>query len=299
VTVVLALLAAFAFGSGVVFQQRSAMEVPAELAARPRLLVRLVRRPLWLLGPVADLAGFALQALALHHGALVTVQPLITTSLLFTLALSAVSYHEPISPAEWRAVVLVLAGLCVFLVAAAPTEDSTVRFADMADWLLCTGVVVAVTVVAVGSGLRASGTARVALLAVAAGLADAFMAVLAKAFAGSFGHGIAGMLRSWTPYALVVGGVIALLLVSTAYQTGHPTVSLPVITVSDPLFSSLIGISLFGEALRLDGVRGPVVALAVVAMASGLVSLGRDDRLTRPHDGSAYGSAGAPATEVT
>ena len=122
-TVVLALLAAGAFGSGVVCQQRSAMEVPAELAARPSLLVRLVRRPLWLLGLLADLAGFALQALALRRGSLVVVQPLITTSLLFTLALSALSYHEPISRAEWRAVILVLAGLCVFLVAAAPTEE--------------------------------------------------------------------------------------------------------------------------------------------------------------------------------
>jgi drug/metabolite transporter (DMT)-like permease len=300
VIVALALLAAFVFGGGVVFQQRAAMEVPAEHAARPALLARLIRHPLWLLGVVADVGGFGLQALALHRGSLVVVQPLITTSLLFTLALSAVSYHEPISRAEWRAVILVLAGLCVFLVAAAPTEESSVRLVGMANWLLCTGAVAFVTAALVGAGLRASGTARVALLAMAAGTADAFMAVLAKAFAGSFNHGVGAVMRSWTPYALVVGGVVALLLVSTAYQAGYPTVSLPIITVSDPLVSSLIGISLFGEEIRLDGARGPLVAVAVAVMAAGLVALGRGSRLTRSvHQQRDYGSAGAAAPGVT
>jgi hypothetical protein len=78
---------------------------------------------------------------------------------------------------------------------------------------------------------------------------------------------------------LVVGGITALLLTSTAYQAGHPTVSLPMITVTDPLVGSLIGISLFGETLLLDSWRGPVVALALALMVVGLVSLGRDSRL--------------------
>jgi hypothetical protein len=70
-----------------------------------------------------------------------------------------------------------------------------------------------------------------------------------------------------------------MLLVSTAYQAGHPTVSLPIITITDPLVASLIGISLFGETMLLDGVRGPLVLLALVAMAAGLLTLGRDTRL--------------------
>ena len=68
---------------------------------------------------------------------------------------------------------------------------------------------------------------------------------------------------------------------STAYQAGHPTVSLPIITVADPLVGSLIGISLFGERLELNGLRGPGMVLALLAMGTGLVALGRNSRVAR------------------
>ncbi len=274
----LALLAALVFGSGVVLQQRASLEVPQQHAARPGLLLRLFQRPLWLAGLAADLVGFGLQAAALHRGSLIVVQPLITTSLLFTLVLTAAWYHEAISVSEWSAVLLVLTGLTLFLIVASPSQESSAA-ADAGGWLSCTLAIVVVAALAVGAGLRAGGAARAALFGIAAGVADAFMAVLAKAFSGAFDNGVASVFRSWTPYALVVGGLTALLLVSTAYQAGHPTVSLPVITVTDPLVGSLIGISLFGEQLSLGGLRGPVVVGALVLMVAGLVSLGRDTRL--------------------
>ena len=277
--VLLALLSAFVFGSGVVVQQRAAMGEPAELAGRPGLIVRLMHRPIWVVGLGADIVGFALQAAALQQGSLVVVQPLITTSLLFALILASAWYREPISVGEWGAVVLVLGGLSVFLIVASPGEQSSAA-GDLRGWLLCSAVVTLVACLAVAAGLSATGRARAALLGVSAGIADAFMAVLAKAFAGSFDHGVAAVFRSWTPYALVVAGGAAILLVTTAYQAGHATVSLPIITVTDPLVGALIGITLFGEHLALGGARGPVVTLALLAMAGGLVALGRDRRLT-------------------
>ena len=276
--VFLALLSAFVYGAGVVLQQRAALEAPPEEAARPRLLLRLVRRPLWLLGLAADIVGFGLQAAALHRGSLVVVQPLITTSLVFALVLTSMWTHEPISRRQWTAVAMVLLGLAVFLIVAAPNEESS-AVAGMRDWILTTTTITAAAGVALAAGLRAVGSARAAFFAVAAGIADAFMAVMAKTFSGSFDDGLAATFRSWTPYALVAAGLIAMLLISTAYQAGHPTVSLPIITVTDPLVASLIGISLFGDELLLDGVRGPLVLLALAAIGTGLLMLSRDSRL--------------------
>ena len=276
--VFLALLSAFVYGAGVVLQQRAALEAPPEEAARPRLLLRLVRRPLWLLGLAADIVGFGLQAAALHRGSLVVVQPLITTSLVFALVLTSVWTHEPISRRQWTAVGMVLLGLAVFLIVAAPNEESS-AVAGMRDWILTTTTITAAAGVALAAGLRAVGSARAAFFAVAAGIADAFMAVMAKTFSGSFDDGLAATFRSWTPYALIAAGLIAMLLISTAYQAGHPTVSLPIITVTDPLVASLIGISLFGDELLLDGVRGPLVLLALAAIGTGLLMLSRDSRL--------------------
>jgi drug/metabolite transporter (DMT)-like permease len=278
--VLLSVLSAFVFGSGVVLQRRAAMEEPEDQAARPGLLVRLVGRPLWLLGLGADVGGFALQAAALSRGSLVVVQPLVTTSLLFTFVFISFWYHEPISAGEWAAMLLVMAGLSTFLIVASPSEESA-AIADMRGWLLCSSTVIVLAVIAVGGGFRARGPARAAFFGVAAGIADAFMAVLAKAFAGSWDRGLLSLFRSWMPYALIVGGLAALLLVSTAYQAGNPTVSLPIITVADPLVGSLVGISLFGEQLTLGGLRAPGMVLALLAMGIGLVALGRSSRVAR------------------
>jgi len=277
-TIALALLTAFVFANGVALQERVAWEVPDEHAATPGLVWRLARRPLWLVGMGASVIGFGLQALALHRGSLVVVQPLITTSLVFTLFLTALTTREPLSPRQWSAVALVLSGLAVFLADTSPSQATTAH-ADPRAWLLCTGVVLTVTVVAVSAGLRRSGSVRAACFAVGAGLADAFMATLAKAFSDSFGHGLASVLETWTPYAVVAAGLVSLVLLSTAYQAGHPTVSLPIITVVDPVVSGLIGITLFNEHLNLAGAHGPLLPLAVLAVAMGLVMLGRDDRL--------------------
>jgi drug/metabolite transporter (DMT)-like permease len=279
VIIALALLAALVFGGGVVLQQRVAWDVPAKYAARPGLLMRLIRRPLWLIGMGADGLGFALQAAALHRGSLIVVQPLITTSLLFTFVLTALLTKDAITASEWAWLVLLMIGLSVFLIVASPGEESSVKLVDARGWLLCTGVVVAVIIITVGAGLRTTSTTRAALFGVAAGIADAFMATLAKAFSGSFSHGWLAVFRTWTPYAVVAGGITAILLISTAYQAGHPTISLPIITVVDPLVASLIGITLFGEHLMLGGSRGPIVTLAVLAMAAGFVALARNDRI--------------------
>jgi drug/metabolite transporter (DMT)-like permease len=294
--VLLALMAAFVYGSGVVLQQRTAMEVPAEHAVRPSLLLRLVRKPIWLIGLGADVLGFALQAAALHRGSLVIVQPLLTTALLFSLGLTVLFTREKIPSGDWIAVVLVLTGLAVFLITASPNEES-VAIADARGWLLTTVVMGSLTVLVVGMALRSKGAVRAGLFGLCAGMADAFMAVLAKTFSGSFDDGVLHVFHSWTPYALIACGITALLLTSTAYQAGFPTVTLPVITVADPLVGCLIGITLFNDHLRLSGVRGPIVFVALLVAIGGIILLTRDRQLAENITGQGQ-EAARPATQT-
>jgi drug/metabolite transporter (DMT)-like permease len=273
-TIVFALIAAALFGAGVALQQRPAAEVPLDLAARPGLLLRLVRRRLWVVGVLAEVAAFAFQVLALRHGSLVIVQPLLTTSLLFTIAMAGTWTRQRVTVSEWTAVVAVVAGLAIFLGVAAPSEQSS-GLADPQDWIITGACMAAALAALLLYGLRHFDRRRAASLALAAGLGDAFMAVLTKAFAHVTDGGWAAALTSWVPYALCLAGLAALLLTQTAYQSGMPKVSLPLITVTEPLISCAIGVGLFGEALRLDGIRGPVVVGAVVVMAAGLVFLSR------------------------
>jgi drug/metabolite transporter (DMT)-like permease len=274
VTILLALLSSALFGAGVALQQRPASEAPVELAARPGLLIRVAQQPVWLLGVVAEIGGFVLQVIALRHGALVVVQPLLTTSLLFTIALTTRWTEQTVRPREWAAIVAVVAGLALFLVVAHPSEESS-GLADSSDWVV-TGLSIGAAIgFLLWIGLRRSGRRRAAALGLAAGLGDAIMAVFTKAFAHVTEHGAVAAVTSWVPYALCAAGLTAMLLTQTAYQAGLPKVSLPIITVADPLVSCGIGVALFGEALHLGGVRGPIVVFAIAFMGAGLVFLSR------------------------
>src|SRR5829696_1117139 len=79
--VALALAAALFFSLGTVLQQ--------QVARGAGFLLRLARRPRWLAGIASDGLGFLCQAGALAAGRLVVVQPLLATSVVFSLPLGA------------------------------------------------------------------------------------------------------------------------------------------------------------------------------------------------------------------
>lgn len=255
-------------------QQRPAAQVPDRYAARPGLLLRVVRNPAWLAGVVAEIGGFVTQLFALRRGSLVVVQPLITTSLLFTVALASFWSRQRVTAREWLAVAGVALGLGVFLGVASPSDRSSGQ-APLAEWVMSGASMAASLAVLIWVGMRSSDKRRAVAFGLAAGLGDAFMAVLTKAFAHATVHGLASAFTTWIPYALCGAGLAAMLLTQTAYQTGQPKIAIPLITVTEPLVSSGIGVALFGEAVHLGGIRAPVVVAAVAVMVAGLVSLSR------------------------
>jgi drug/metabolite transporter (DMT)-like permease len=271
---VLSLLAALIFGLGVALQQHEAQAIASTDSLRPTLLLHLAGRPLWILGLAADIGGWVFQAAALASGSLIVVQPLITTNLVFALALSAWFNGQSIRLTQWLAVIATLSGLCVFLGVAHPTEHST-AVASLGDWLALGAAVGGLVAVMVVLGYGTQGTARAVYLGIAAGAAEAAMAVLSKAFADEIEQGFWSTFASWEPYVLVAVGITTLTVVQSSYQVGRPTVVLPVNTVCEPLVAASIGAALFGETLIIDGWGIPVVVVALGTMAIGLVALAR------------------------
>jgi hypothetical protein len=105
------------------------------------------------------------------------------------------------------------------------------------------------------------------LLAVAAGLADACSAVVTMVFSHVAGHGLVAIGTSWPVYALVICGIGNVLLTQTAYQTGQPMVTLPIIAAVTPVASVAVGIGLLGETPQ-TGVAGAVAAAFAVLITS-------------------------------
>jgi drug/metabolite transporter (DMT)-like permease len=276
---VLSLLAALIFGLGVALQQHEARSVADAHALSPTLLLRLAGRPLWIAGLAADIGGWAFQAAALAGGSLIVVQPLITTNLVFALALSAWFADQAIRLWQWLAVIATLSGLCVFLGVAHPTAHSH-AVASRADWLLLAASVGGLVSVMIVLGRESRGSQRAVYLGVAAGAAEAAMAVLSKAFADELSDsGVWGTFHSWEPYVLVAVGIVTLTVVQTSYSVGRPTVALPVNTVTEPLVAASIGGALFAEHLHIGGWRAPIVVGSMALMAVGLVTLARTSAL--------------------
>jgi hypothetical protein len=165
-------------------------------------------------------------------------------------------------------------GLVGFYVAARPTSASR-AVATATGWAVTGATVGLVILVAWLAARLARPTMKATWFALAAGSAEAIMAVLSKAFGDKVGDGVVGAFASWEPYVLVLVGVATLLVVQSAYQVDRATVTLPVIAVSEPLISVVIGAALFGERIRLGVVHGIATAGALVLMVGCLVPLAR------------------------
>jgi drug/metabolite transporter (DMT)-like permease len=277
VMIVTALAAAVLYGAGAAVEQRQAAAAPQSSAGRPRLLLLLARQPLWLAGVAAQFGGFAAHAVALRSGPLATVQMLVAAELVVAVVIVRLWSGRPLSRASWAAALTVVAGIAAFLVLTSPTGhahggDLPHHTAGAAAGAVVAGAA-AVALAAVG--LRAAGRRRAVLLALAAGLADSCAAVVTMAFAHVASHGPVAVATSWTVYAVIVCGIGNILLTQTAYQTGRPMITLPIISAVTPVASVAIGIGLLGETPRV-GVPGQVGAgFAVLVTALALAFLAR------------------------
>jgi drug/metabolite transporter (DMT)-like permease len=276
VMIATALVAAVLYGAGAAVEQRQAAAVPQSSAGRPRLLLLLVRQPLWLLGMLAQIGGFAAHAVALRSGPLATVQMLVAAELVVAVVFVRVWSGRPLSPASWAAALTVVGGSAVFL---AVTSSDHRQAASHPNYVVAaalgTAVLGGAALAAAVAGLRATGRGRAVLLAVAAGLADACSAVVTLGFSHVASHGVVALFTSWTVYALIVCGVGNVLLTQTAYQTGQPMITLPIIACVTPVASVAIGIGLLGETPH-SGVAGGIAAgFAVLVTSVALAYLAR------------------------
>ena len=279
-----ALLAAVLYGVGAAFEHHQAACAPDSSAGRPRLIGLLVRQPLWLLGIAAQIGGFAAHAVALRSGSLTTVQMIVAAELIVSVAIVRVRSGRPLPRTAWAAGGAVVAGIVAFLALTSRVSSGNL---GPDHWQAAAGLGAATAGVAAIAtaiaGLSAAGRRRALLLAMAAGLADACVAVATMALSREAGHGIAAVAGSWPLYVLVVGGLGSVLLTQTAYQAARPMITLPVIATVTPLASVAIGLGFFGEVSQLGA--GRTVAAGIVAAVTGaaLVILARSAPADRHH----------------
>ncbi|MGH9071099.1 MAG: DMT family transporter [Acidimicrobiales bacterium] len=277
--VVLALGAAVFNALSSVLQRSAARDAPDEDSLRLKLVTYLLHRPAWLAGFVSMGFAFVCQAAALTKGTLSIVQPILVMELLFVLAILALWFHVPVGRLEWAGAVATVVGLGGFLAVAKPSGGTATP-----SWVAlgATGIgVVVVVAMAIALSRGGSSASRAALFGVAAGATFGLTAGIIKLFTDAIAaHGLGAALLRWPPYALIVTGVAALFFAQNAFQAGPLTASQPALTITDPMVSVAIGVSLFGDHLAHSGADIALEVVAFVVMALGVVALSLSPHIT-------------------
>jgi drug/metabolite transporter (DMT)-like permease len=272
----LALVAAACSALGIVIRQRATMEVPQEQGVSTTMLTTLLRKPMWWAGAAAAVGGYGFQALALAYGSLLLVQPLLVSSLLFALPISARFAGQRVTRTEWAWALLLTVGLAIFVVVA--QVRSTHYQAPGPAWTVVAVTVVPVVLVCVALATRTTGRSRAVLLAVAVGLLFAVVAVLTKITMHRLTErGLVATLTVPAPYLLVVLAFAATVLQQSAFHAGRLRMSVPTMLVIEPLVAVLLGVVVLGEQLALTGVSIVALPIAVVAMVASTIALGREE----------------------
>ncbi len=274
--VLFALCAAIFAAIGIVVRQRATLDVPPEHGVSTVMVATLLRRPLWWAGTASAVAGFVFQALALAHGSLLVVAPLLVSALLFALPLSARLAHRKVTRSEWLWAILLTLSLAVFILLAHPRANEHIAPARQITVVVVISFLVVIACVAIA--LRRPGWQRAVLLAVGVGVLFGMVAVMTKVLMHLLARDtVAQVLATPVPYVLVVLGVVATLLQQSAFHAGSLQTSVPTMVVIEPLAAVLLGAFILGEQLDANGWEAIALTAAVVVMTVATIALGRDE----------------------
>ena len=248
-----AIAGALSFAIGSVLQKVGAPP-PDALGVR-RLVRHILTSPIYLLGTGLDLVGFVLTAVAARMMPLFAVEGILSTSVGITAVLAAWLLGERLGAAGKVAVSLMVAGLVLLSVTAAPETGTTLGLPLVV--LAASAVALLAFVAAFDRLARSKATPSV--LAVVAGVAFGVWAAVPRLAHDGAGANAVG----------AVFVVIGLISYSAALRRGS-TVSMMAITVAaESVLPALCGLAV-GDRAR-PGAAGGAIAGYVLAVASAVV----------------------------
>jgi drug/metabolite transporter (DMT)-like permease len=283
-TYLLAVLACCANAVASVAQRMANRDLPQGENLKPRVMLRLLHRPVWFVGVLALIAGFLLQAGALATGQLSVVEPILVCELPLTLMLASRVFGTRLHLREWASTFGMTVGLAALLCFLAPAPGSS-QAVTRGDWLLGIGANLVVVAAAVEWGRRGavayagvhSDGRPAAAFGIAAGAQFGLTAALMKGAMSRSAQGFAAIFTAWQLYAMVVAGLVALFLLQAALKAGLLAAQ-PGLTLTDPLVSVLWGVVAFHEHIR-GGVSLGLALAAAVLIAVSVIMLARSPLL--------------------
>ena len=289
----LAVVAAICFALAAALQQRGQFQLANAGAAIRGVagLLRLVTVPMWLLGTLVLLAGYATQAAALDRGKIVVVQPLMVTTIVWALPLGYWLSSQNVVRQQVLGAGVVVVGLTMFVLVGDP--DAGADSAATRE-LVIAAVVISAAVLLLMLWGRGNGSAssRAAVLGLCAGLWFGLAAAFAKPVLDDLHAGIGEAAQDWRTWALLAFGFGGFLIQQLSLATGQLAPAMAAVSVANPAVSVILGILLYEERLTRPGWHVVVALAALLAALGGALLITMSNRETAVPDAQGGGRAG-------
>ncbi|NYI80773.1 DMT family transporter [Nocardioides panzhihuensis] len=265
----------FSFSAAV--QQRASALAPGRsggISGVERLMLALVRNPLWVTGAVINAIGFGVQAVALHHGSVSVVQSVMPTQLLFALVFASIAARHWPTLADWVSGAAICGGVILLV-----TDDHRGgTYADVGRVALFAGCVAVVICVLLLAAHRFPPPIAAATTAVAAGCSFATTSVLLKITADrAAADGFLGLLTLPAFYGLLCTCGLGIVLTQAALAAGPLPWAMAAMTITNPTVSYVAAVVAFGAS-------APTLWVAVCAgalLVTGIIGLARSRSVVR------------------
>jgi hypothetical protein len=254
----LAIGAAVALNGGYLLQHVGGSNAPAVDARRPvATLAALLRSPVWSLGLVAGMTGWALHIGAMREAPLSLVQACVAGGLILVAPMAAIGLRRPLARGETQALGLMAVGL-VLLSIGLPGHDGGRHFsaAALAAWMAVLALGAAALV------MRAPGPQRALALGLAGGLLYGAADLALKAVTGL--HGAAAIATSPWLAAAIAASVGAFFAFQRGLQGDRPLAVIATMTAATNVSSIAGAFAVYGDPLGRTPALAAAHALAFV-----------------------------------
>ncbi len=263
----LAIGACVLFSLSAAVQQRASALAPGRsggISGIERLMLALVRNPLWVTGALINAVGFGVQAVALHLGSVSVVQSVMPTQLLFALVFASIAARHRPTLADCVSGAAICGGVILLV-----TDDHRGgTYADVTRVALFAACVEVTICALLLVAHRFPPPVAAATTAVAAGCSFATTSVLLKITADrAAADGVVGLLTLPAFYGLLCTCGLGIVLTQAALAAGPLPWAMAAMTITNPTVSYVAAVVAFGASAPTPWVAVSAGALLVTGIA--------------------------------
>jgi len=229
------------YGVANLFQSIAAANTHSHDSLNPKLLVRLARHKVYVVGVLCQLAGFILAFLARRDLPLFLVQSSVAAGLGVTAVLGVLLLHWRLPPAEIVLLVLLFLGLAGLVISAEPHPSRQLGLAGVIGLLIVLGGIA----VAGFFAARLHGAPGSVVLGALAGIAFGAAAVASRPLANL--HSVERFLTDPLLYLLIAHSVVGQLLLGLAMQRGSTTAAVAGMDAAAAVPAAIVGLLFLGD----------------------------------------------------